>query len=67
MPEASISDPRAGELANQIIASQVREIATMKLLIDDIGRSGERGNDNLLARRAVVTPDMELKIRDPVE
>ena len=65
--KASISDPRVRELADGIIASQVREIAVMKLLIEDIGRNGERGETELPARPAVVTPDMEPKIREAVQ
>ena len=55
---ASISDPRVRELADQIIASQVREIAEMKLLIEDIDQNGERGAQPLPPRSAEVTPDM---------
>jgi len=40
--KASISDPRVRELADEIIESQVREIAVMQLLLDDIARAGER-------------------------
>jgi hypothetical protein len=40
--KASISDPRVRELADQIIGSQVREIAEMKALIRDIEMNGER-------------------------
>lgn len=65
--KASISDPRVRELADEIIASQVREIATMKLLIDDIDSNGERGSEELSAKPAVVTPDMEPKIREAVQ
>jgi len=64
--KARISDPRVRELANEIIASQVREIAVMKLLLEDIDRNGERGQAELPARPAVVTPDMEPKIREAV-
>ena len=64
---ASISDPRVRELADTIIASQVREIAEMKALIQDIERSGERGAAELPARPAELTPDMLPKIRDAVE
>ena len=64
---ADISDPRVRELADQIIASQVREIAEMKLLIADIGRSGERGTEPLPPRPAEVTPDMLPEIRNAVE
>ena len=64
---ASISDPRVRELADQIIASQVREIAEMKALIEDIERSGERGDAPLAPRPAEVTPEMMPKIRNAVE
>jgi len=36
--KAGIAGPRVRELVDQIIASQVREIALMKLLIEDIRR-----------------------------
>lgn len=65
--KAEISDPRVRKLADEIIASQVREIAEMKLLIDDIERNGERGDRPLGARPATVTPDMTPKIRDAVQ
>lgn len=64
---ASISDPRVRELADEIIASQVREIAEMKALIDDIDRNGERGTSALPARAAEVTPEMLPEIRNAVE
>lgn len=64
--KASISDPRVRELADEIIESQVREIAEMKLLIDDIDRNGERGDAQLPARPATVTPEMEAEIREAV-
>lgn len=56
---ADIRDPRVRKLADDIIAAQVREIREMKLLIEDIGRNGRRGNTPLPARAAVITPDME--------
>jgi hypothetical protein len=65
--KAEISDPRVRRLADQIIASQVREIAEMKLLIEDIDRNGKRGAEPLPARPAKVTPDMLPKIRDAVQ
>jgi uncharacterized protein (DUF305 family) len=40
--KASISDHRVRELADGIIASQAREIAEMKVLIDDIESHGEQ-------------------------
>lgn len=65
--KASISDPRVRELADKIIESQVREIAQMKLLIDDIARNGERGTTELPARSAEMTPEMELEAREAVQ
>jgi hypothetical protein len=65
--KAKISDPRVRELADEIIASQVREIAEMKLLIDDIGRNGVRGDRPLPPRTAAVTSDMAAEIRAAVE
>jgi hypothetical protein len=64
--KASISDPRVRTLADGIIESQVREIAEMKLLIEDINRQGKRGTGELPARSAELTPDMEAQIRDAV-
>lgn len=65
--KADIRDPRVRQLADEIIASQVREIRTMRLLAEDIERNGRRGGVRLPARPAVVTPDMEPKIREIVE
>lgn len=65
--KAEISDPRVRELADKIIESQIREIAEMKLLLQDIDRNGERGSEPLPARKAVLTPDMEPKIREAIE
>jgi hypothetical protein len=65
--KADIRDPRVRELADEIIAAQVREIRTMQLLIDDIERGGRRGASPLPARSAVVTPEMEPRIREAVQ
>jgi hypothetical protein len=65
--KASISDPRVRQLADEIIESQIREIAQMKLLIEDIDRNGERGRTELPARPATITPDMEAEIRGAVK
>lgn len=65
--KASISDPRVRELADQIIESQVREIAEMKLLIDDIVQNGERGATALPARSTEIKPEMERQIREAVQ
>jgi len=64
--KAHISDPRVRALADQIIAAQVREIAEMKLLIDDIAKEGERGATDLPARSAELTPDMARQAHDAV-
>ena len=64
--KASITDPRVRRLADGIIGSQVREIAEMKLLIEDIDREGKRGTSKLPARSAQVTPDMEPENRAAV-
>ena len=65
--KSKIRDPRVRKLADEIIASQVREIREMDLLIEDIQRNGSRGQTPLPARPAVVTPDMEPKIREAVQ
>jgi hypothetical protein len=64
--KADIRDPRVRELADEIIASQVREIRTMQLLIEDIERNGRRGETALPARPATVTPDRVPRIREAV-
>lgn len=65
--KADLRDPRVRQLADEIIASQVREIREMDLLIRDIAGNGPRGTVVLPARPAVVTPDMEPKIRRAVQ
>lgn len=65
--KAKISDPRVRELADQIIESQVREIREMKLLLDDIDRNGERGQQVLPAKPAVVTPAIEAEARKALQ
>lgn len=54
--KARISDPRVRELADGIIESQLREIAQMKSLIEDIEINGEHGNQALPARAEAVHP-----------
>jgi hypothetical protein len=56
-----------GNSRDQIIESQVREIIEMKLLIDDIEGNGERGERELPARSAAVTPEMEAQAREAVK
>ena len=65
--KASISDPRVRKLADGIIQSQVREIAEMKILIEDILRNGERAKAPLPARPANLTPDDERRVKSAVE
>lgn len=55
------------KLANQIIESQVREIAEIKLLLDDIARNGERGEAKLPARSTEITSEMERTIEQVVQ
>jgi hypothetical protein len=64
--KATITDSRVRRLADGIIESQVREIAEMKLLIQDINRQGKRGTDALPARAAQLTPEMEAEVRKAV-
>lgn len=64
---ASISDPRVRKLADEIIAAQVREIAEMKLLLEDIDQNGERGQDVLSPRSTEITPEMRRKIEEAVQ
>jgi hypothetical protein len=61
--KADISDPRVRELADKIIESQVREIAEMELLIEDIRTNGEQGEATLPARPAEVTAEMAEEAR----
>ena len=65
--KANISDPRVRQLADAIIKSQVREIAEMKLLINDIDRDGERGVTTLPATSTEMTPEMEREIERTVQ
>jgi hypothetical protein len=62
--KASISDPRVRRLADEIIESQVREIAAMKLLIADIQEHGKRGPSELPPPPATLTPDMAAKAQE---
>lgn len=51
---ADIRDPRVRYLADRIIRDQVKEIAEMKMLIEDIQQHGRRGNDPLAAGPATL-------------
>ena len=64
--KASIKDPRVRKLADGIIESQVREIAEMKSLIGDISRNGARGREELPARTAELTADMQQRVKQEV-
>ena len=48
---ANISDPRVRKLADSIIAAQVKEIAEMKLLLEDIEANGKMGDGTPIAAR----------------
>jgi hypothetical protein len=65
--KADIRDPRVRKLADEIISSQVREIAEMNILLKDIDEHGRRGDARLPARPAIVTPDMQPKIAEAVK
>lgn len=64
--KASIRDPRVRKLADGIIESQVREIAEMQLLIDDIEQGGMHGTTQLPPRSTDMTPEMERRAREAV-
>ena len=65
---AEITDPRVRKLADSIIEAQVKEIAEMKLLIEDIGRNGEMGDGKPLpARTTGLTPELLREAEQAVE
>lgn len=64
--KASISDPRVRQLADEIIASQIREIELMERLLEDIERHGARGTAPLAPRTTELTPGMKEDIRADV-
>ncbi|MCM8558328.1 DUF305 domain-containing protein [Sphingomicrobium sediminis] len=65
---AEISDPRVRELADAIIEAQVKEIAEMELLLEDIEANGEMGDGTPLpARSAELTPELLEEAKKAVE
>ncbi|RCW70382.1 DUF305 domain-containing protein [Pseudorhodoferax soli] len=64
--KADIRDPRVRKLADGIIRAQVKEIAEMNLLVDDIENNGARGSVTLPPRTAELTPDMTPEIGEAV-
>ena len=65
---AEITDPRVRKLADSIIEAQVKEIAEMKMLIEDIERNGEMGDGTPLpARTTDLTPELLQEAEKAVE
>lgn len=62
---ADISDPRVRKLADGIIEAQVKEIAAMEMLLEDIEENGEMGDGAPLpARTTELTPELRAEARD---
>ncbi len=61
---AEISDPRMRKLADEIIEAQVKEIAQMKLLLEDIEANGEMGDGTPIPPR---TADLTPKLLEEAE
>lgn len=65
---AEISDPRMRKLADSIIEAQVKEIAEMKLLIEDIKTNGKMGDGTPIPpRTARLTPELLDEAEQAVE
>lgn len=64
---STISDPRVRKLADNIITSQLIEIAEMKLLIEDIEKNGSRGQSALPPASTTLTPEMMAKAQETVK
>ncbi len=61
---AEISDPRVRSLADDIIEAQVKEIATMEMLLADIEENGELGDGTPIpARTTKLTPQLRAQAR----
>jgi hypothetical protein len=63
---ADIRDPRVRYLADRITRDQVKEIAEMKALIDDIERHGRRADKPLAAGPATLRPEGAQEAKDLV-
>ena len=62
---AQITDPRVRELADAIIEAQVKEIAQMEMLLEDIEENGEEGTGEILPpRTAELTAELRQKARE---
>lgn len=64
--KSDIRDPRVKRLADEIIESQVREIAEMTWLLKDIDQNGRLGDQTLPRMPAVMTPMMEKKVEENI-
>lgn len=64
--KADIRDPRVRYLADRITRDQVKEIAEMKMLIDDIERRGRRADAPLPSRQAELDPESAREAKDLV-
>ena len=62
--KADIRDARVRYLADRITRDQVKEIAEMKMLIEDIEQHGRRGNVPLPAGPATLTRDSAREAQD---
>ena len=65
--KSDIRDPRVSRLADQIIESQVEEIAEMKWLLADIERNGRIGSEPIDRVPAQLTPEMRRKIEENIQ
>ena len=65
---ANISDPRVRDLADSIIAAQVKEIAEMKLLLEDIEANGKMGDGSPLpARTTRLTEELQREAQNAAD
>ena len=65
---AEITDPRVRKLADEIIKAQVKEIAQMKLLLEDIDTNGKMGDGTPLpARTTELTPELLKEAEEAVK